>query len=640
MSQPVKTPLMHCRPSLSQPFAAGVLVGLFCLTGLAIGWAVAAEVPTLSTPPRDLASIQGEEVHLREVITYLASDELEGRDTGSPGMQAAAEFLLKEYQAAGLTFPPNLPDGIQTFPIESLPELGEENQLSVTVGSETRELEIDADFVPCSFGGTGQFSAPVVFCGYGIQDKQGGYNDFANVDVKGKVVMLLRRVPGQTQPGSRYVREDGTVDLNRAALRTKLTLAREHGAVGVLFVNDPFTTRSEQDKLLDFGYGGTAKPTELPVLQITQEQASELLKLGTGQTLAELDEIIEATLQPVSTELKNLTVSGQADLNYETVLGKNLIGVIEPENPETRETIVIGAHYDHIGWGRYGSRSPGTLAIHNGADDNASGTTAVVALAHRLAPLAGKLSRRIVFICFSGEERGLLGSKYYTENPVYPLDETLAMLNLDMVGRMSDEKLTIFGVGSSPIWNPWLDELESALDLYFHRDPKSLGPSDHRHFFEQGVPVLHLFTGLHEDYHRPTDVAKRINVQGIRRSADVVHGLTLALAQTSEVPEYVENKKWIQVGNHAGGRAFVGLIPDLQHREPGYRLRGLEPGSPALQAGLEPGDILLSINGKPIQQRSDFWGVVDSKKPKDTVKIEFLRDGETHTTNLQLSRPR
>lgn len=594
---------------------------------------------TLEEPVLRIPAVSGLDQLARD-MNFLAADALEGRDTGSPGMYEAAEHIRKRFYEAGLVAPKKLPDSFQTFQLPSPPELGDDNSLATVLPQGKQTWKLEEDYIPCSFGGEGAFSGPVVFCGYGIADPEQNYDEFAGVDLKGKVALILRRVPGQTRPGSLYVGENGQIDTNVAALRTKMTNARKNGAAAVLFVNDLFSTREGKDELIAFGYGGSGGRDEVPAAHITQKAANQLLQQGLGLSLQEIDRSIESSMQPASAELNELTIEGKFDLQFSRTEGVNVIATLEPEDPENAETIVIGAHYDHVGWGKYGSLARGTEAIHNGADDNASGTAALMALADRIGKFKGQLKHRVVLIAFAGEERGLLGSKHYVESPVYPLAETRAMLNLDMVGRMSDEKLTVFGVGSSSVWKEWLDELERETELNFFREAKALGPSDHAPFYEKKIPVLHLFTGLHEDYHRPTDDIDEINIIGINRVVDVLEGITLALADSDARPDYIENKEWIQVGRHAGGRPFVGISPELDFEENGFKLKAVTQNSPADHAGLEAGDVIVGVNGRGVNLRADFWAVVDLLKPRDTLQLQFIRDKQKLSSELKLDPPR
>ena len=402
----------------------------------------AAETPAGATVELTVPAVAEEEQQLQADIEYLASEELEGRDTGSEGIQLAAEYIQQVFADAGWSTPATLPSGRQNFSIPGVPQLGTENSLVLSSEENPPQWKLKDDYTPCAFGGAGIFSAPVVFCGYGIIDPENQFDEFAGVDLQGKIALMIRRVPGQTKPGSLYVKPNGTVDVNRAALRTKLVNAQKKGAVAVLLVNDPFSTKAEADELLPFGYGGVSDGKQIPAFHISQKTADELLQAGTGKSLQDFEAMIEETLRPASVELKDVMLTGQADLTFEKTIGQNLIAVLEPADPDNAETVIVGAHYDHVGWGTYGSLAPGIRGIHHGADDNASGTTAVLGLARRLAGLSGKLPRRIVLICFAAEERGLLGSKHYVAEPIYPLEETVAMINLDMNGNKTNQKKT------------------------------------------------------------------------------------------------------------------------------------------------------------------------------------------------------
>ncbi|MCG6156198.1 M20/M25/M40 family metallo-hydrolase [Rubinisphaera margarita] len=581
-----------------------------------------------------------EEQRILEELSYFAADAMEGRDTGSEQLVECANYLRSELQKLGYAFPANEDDGYQEFSISAPPEQGPANQLKVS-GADQLEWMNDRDYRVCAFGGSGAFAGPLVFCGYGIDDAENNFDEFANVDLKGKVAVIMRRVPRQTEHGSLYVGKNGTIDVNRAGLRTKFTNARERGAVAVLFVNDPHSVKKdEKDELFEFGYGGGGKPEEIPIFQITVAAADLLLKATMGHSLEDIESAIDRTMQPLSQDLKGVRIEGTADLDFSSTRTGNVVAVLEPRDADLRETIVVGAHYDHVGWGKYGSLAPGTRAIHNGADDNASGSVALLSLARRLAEKSGRLDRRIVLIWFAAEERGLLGSKHYVDAPLYPLSDTIAMINLDMVGRMCDEKLTVFGVGSSDVWNPWLDKIEQETELNFFREKKALGPSDHAPFYEKQIPVLHLFTGLHGDYHRPTDDVEEINTQGMRRVVDVLEELTLNLANARKRPNYIENKKWIQVGRHAGGRPFVGIIPDLYASVDGLVVQDVAEDSPTETAGLQRGDVIVAAGGQPIRTRADFWNLIDRHSPKETIPLEFQREGTRMSVEIKLGSPR
>ncbi len=592
----------------------------------------------------NLVAIKKSESEIQADLEFLASDERAGRDTGSPEILEAAEFIHQHFEKAGLKSPEGMPKGFQKFTIAGRAKQGKNVTLTATIQGKKDDWIINDDFRVCSFGGKGKIAGEIVFCGYGIDDAENNFNEFANIDLKGKIALIIRRVPRQDVLGSLYMSKSGKIDTQRAALRAKLKNALEHGATAVIFVNDIASTKGKKDKLIPFGYGGNAAGKVIPVFHITQNKADQLLKTGLGKTLVELETAIDDKLQPQSQLLSEVEIEGNADLISNSVEGLNVIGILEPqgvkEGTANIETIVIGAHYDHVGWGGQGSLAPGTKAIHNGADDNASGTTALLELVRRISERDEKFSRRIIFIAFSAEEKGLLGSKYYVNHPVDPLLNTIAMINLDMVGRLADEKLTVFGLGSSSVWSKMLDEAEQASELNFFREKKAFGPSDHSSFYEKQIPVLHLFTGLHEDYHRPTDDIEDVNIQGIRRTVDVLEHLVLELARAETRPDYIENKKWISVGRHAGGRSRIGLIPDLNYSGKGFAILSIEQNSPAHHARLLAGDVIMKVNQTEVASRKDFWKVIDSLKPKTKVNITFRRGEEVDDTEVELGNPR
>ena len=285
-------------------------------------------------------------------------------------------------------------------------------------------------------------------------------------------------------------------------------------------------------------------------------------------------------------DLTGWKIKGETAVERVDTPVKNVVGVLEGEGPLAEETIVIGAHYDHLGHGGTGSLDPGSTEIHHGADDNASGAAALVEVARQLAGREKKLPRRIVFIAFTGEERGLLGSARYVRDPLVPLDKTIAMLNMDMVGRLVDDKLVIYGNGTAEEFDSLLNNLNEKYAFKITRHPEGFGPSDHSSFYAKQIPVLHFFTGTHSDYHRPTDTAEKINVDGMRRVADMVAEAAVTIAQADQRPTYKEVKGKSQIAR-GGDRPYFGSVPDFSQDQPGYALTAVTKGGPAETSGLE-----------------------------------------------------
>ena len=320
----------------------------------------------------------------------------------------------------------------------------------------------------------------------------------------------------------------------------------------------------------------------------------------------------------------------------------NVIGVIDGEGPLANETVVIGAHYDHVGRGGQNSLAPGSSEIHNGADDNASGTVTLLELARRFGIKAQtkKPARRLVFIAFTGEEMGLLGSARYCKEPVFPLDSTVAMLNMDMVGRLKDEKLLVYGTGTSPRWEPELKQFngENGFKLIFK--PEGIGPSDHSSFYLKKIPVLHFFTGEHADYHKPTDDWEKINIEGVARVADLIESMIVATVDQPERPEYVETKAPPSPNRGGGTRPYVGTIPEFGNEEPGYAISGVTPGGPGEKGGLLGGDRIVKIGPHPVTNLDDFDAALRKFMAGDAVDFTVVRDKKELTFKVTLDAPR
>ena len=351
-----------------------------------------------------------------------------------------------------------------------------------------------------------------------------------------------------------------------------------------------------------------------------------------------------AGLQPSSQGwFQRFTVSRDApavaQLRLGEVRGRNVIGVLPGRDPALRnEIVIVGAHYDHLGMGGPGS---GALdpdvrnQVHNGADDNASGTAALIHIASRLA--LSPPARTIVFIAFSGEELGLLGSAYYVKNPLYPLSATLAMVNMDMVGRLKNKRLVIYGVETAQEFPALLDSLNWYAGFDLKKQGDGYGPSDQASFFTAKRPVLHVFTDLHEDYHRTTDDWNKINTDGLARVADYTASIVRALGDRTSPLTFVEAAP---PNPHAGTvvtpgyGAYLGTVPDMTDNPGGVRISGVRAGSPAEKAGLMAGDILVRIGDKQVPDLQAMTDILRSHKAGDVVEIEFIRGADRKTLSV------
>ena len=586
------------------------------------------------------------EAHLRADVSYLADDLREGRGPGTKGLDEAAEYIATVFREAGLKPAPGADGYFQPFELRGEPKLqGAPKLVIARQGQAPLAASFAKDFSPLAAGGAGApENVPVAFAGYGITAKDEGlkldYDDYADLDAQGKAVLIIRREPQLDQEDSPFGGKETT---SYATFRHKLRNAADHGAVAVLLVNDKSGLKGGEDALLDFLAAGS-DAVGIPMLMITRELADQILEAGGAPKLEELEAQIDRDLRPRSRVLEGLSLTAEVAIAREPVKVKNVIGVLEGAGPRADETIVVGAHYDHLGYGGAGSLAFGSRAIHNGADDNASGTAMVLELARRLARRPDPLPRRIVFIAFSGEERGLLGSKHYVNHPLCPLEQTVAMVNFDMVGRLNSENaVTIFGAGTIP----GLDSLVAALAASQGLKPKLIegtqaefNASDHASFYYKDIPVLFVFTGTHPDYHRPSDDTERINFEGMTRIADFGELLLLDLARRPKRPEFAKLPGRpmgpLAARGGRGSGAYLGTRPAYGEEIEGVKLDGVTEGSPAEKAGLRAGDIIIRFDGKRVGSIEDYMEYLSSRKPGDTVEVIIQRDGKEESLKATL----
>ncbi len=575
------------------------------------------------------------EARMRKDIFFLASDECEGRGVTTKGINLAADYIAAEFKKAGLK--PAGPDGsyFQPFTIYGTSERSSPNALVLT-GPLGQQITLKAgqQFEPLAFSHSGKIDgAPLVFAGYGVTAPDPEYDDFQGLDVAGKVIVVLRKTP---RPDNKDAPFAGA-DLDQyQSLEHKMLNAEKHHAAGVILVNDASTARGG-DKLIPFQYLARAGGYALPAVNLRRSVLDSMLQSSLGTTLADLERDIDRTLTPHSHALDGWSVGLEVNVKRNDIAAKNIVCFLEGDGPHARETVVIGAHYDHLGRGEFGSLARGSKAIHHGADDNASGTTTLMELARRLAQVPHR-GRRLVFIAFSGEERGLLGSAYYCKRPLFPLADTVAMVNLDMVGRLRSDKetgkdkLQIEGVGTAKDFSALIDDLNKGFDFKLQKSPGGFGPSDHASFYAHNIPVLFFFTGDHPDYHRPSDTADKINVAGMRRVADMAQELVLRLAGAPERPEYVKVRTPMRANFQGPGGPRLGFMPGYGDDEgDGVLVQSVMENSPAAKAGIKEGDRIVAIGGKPVQNLTAYMTLMRQYKKGDTIEVGVNRAGKTIT---------
>jgi Zn-dependent M28 family amino/carboxypeptidase len=575
-------------------------------------------------------------LYLNEV-KFLASPELRGRNTGSPELEKAAAWLERHYRELGIK--PAGKDYLQPFPVTTDAALGKANRFQFTQNGRPTALEFPTEFVPFNFSETGPLTGTVVFAGYGITAPEYSYDDYAGLDVKGKIVLVLRHEPQESDAKSIF---EGKTLTQHAQFAAKATNAKLHGASGVILVSDRANHPGEADQLEKFGVAVGPTNARIPFVQVTEARIDGWFSLA-GKSLDNLEAAIDKDLKPQSFVFPD-TIRVEASLDIERAV-KTVHNVAALLPGQTDEYVIIGAHYDHLGLGGQHSLAPSlTGTIHPGADDNASGTAGVMELARFFATQPGR-KRGILFLNFAGEEQGLLGSAYYADHPLLPLAKAVAMINLDMIGRMRDNKLYIGGATSGTNLKPMLEKIipASGLKVDYSGGP-SEGSSDHTSFTAHQVPALFFFSGLHSDYHKPGDTWDKIDAPATARLLALVADVAQSLRDTAERPAFV---KLAAPTPHSGTSSaaptpgygpYFGSIPDFAEGINGVKFADVREGSPAAKAGLKAGDIMTEFDGKAIQNLYDFTYALRAKKPGDEVKVKVTRDGKTLEVTTVLSR--
>ncbi|MFH0983351.1 MAG: M28 family peptidase [Planctomycetota bacterium] len=573
-------------------------------------------------------------------VKYLASDELEGRMTGTEGTRLAAEYIAARFKEAGLEPLGDNGTYFQEFPFPAgLEMVKDKNQLRSMGPLEVKasKYRLDQEFRPLSFTANDHVTSLMVFAGYGLvvpaEQGQPAYDSYAGLEVQGKFVLVLDDVP-QKLPTEQRIRFS-----LYSSPRYKALQAKQRGAKGFLLVVGPATPGAGE--LLPLSR--TSSDVGIVAASITPAVADRLLDeasvtIGKLQTMLDGGEIPPAcrVVAPKLTWVELLT-----ELKHKEGRCRNVLGLLPAAGagPVTDEYVLVGAHYDHIGHGEGdGSRAHAGEEgqIHNGADDNASGDATALELAAALADARKRgqnngPQRGIIFACWSGEELGVIGSTHFARHAPCPLERITAYVNFDMVGRLRDGRLVLQAVGSSPDWPRLLEKVNivTPLNLVLQDDPYL--PSDTHEFYPAGVPVLSFFTDIHDDYNRPTDDADTLNYAGMEQIGRFAGRLLVELARNPQRPSHAEVKR-ATPGDLGGGgrrRIYTGTIPDFVGSDiPGMKISGVQGGSPAEKAGLKPGDVIVKIAGQEIKSLEDYSVVLGALKPDESVEIVVSRDQE------------
>ena len=562
-------------------------------------------------------------------VGYLASDALAGRRAGTPGAERAALYVVRAFEEAGLQAPSEHPTYLQTFQFPVGVELGQDSRLVLQHGSRLIKIfEPGRDFIPLAGSAADRVVQPVVFAGYGISAPVLGYDDYAGADVEGRIVLVLRHGPEGDNPGGRFGRY--------LSERHKAATARAQGARAILFVNGPATERI--DRLLPFGVDEEPGSLGIVALSITQGVAQGIVSIGGGD-LAEWQRAIDRDVRPHSRLIDDAVLNLRSDLKARTRTTHNVIGIAPGRDPALAgEAVVIGAHYDGLGLGGPGSLEPVPGEIHNGADDNASGVAALIELAQFFAYPTNRPERTLVFVAFGAEEEGMLGSALFVAEPTVPVRQIVAMINLDMIGRL-EEELVIYGVGSSGAWPDLIAAANDQVGLPLELMPEGFGPSDHAAFFLRQVPVLAFFTGVHEDYHRATDDAEHVNVEGIERVTALARDLTARLASGGERPrfdprQYGPREVAAEPVPDVVTGARLGAVPGAGAPESGVMIERIVEGSPAAIAGVRVGDRVVALGDRAIRTIYDYVSALEELTPDRPTRLIVERGGARVTLSV------
>ncbi len=619
---------------------------------------------------------------LRQHITYLASDALEGRRTGSAGATDAAHYIAGEFSRLGLRpaaqkagTPRKLSEAmsryLQTFPYVAGVEPGKGNMMSIaTPAGSSENLRISDDWMPLGISANGRVDkAEYLFVGYGITAAELNYNNYGPVS-KERIAVALSGTPDGDNPHGQFARYEDP--------RWKAIAARNAGAKALLLIAQEDTFKEDRLSRLRYDNAGDAG---IPVAVISKQAATKLFSSSTdtGQMLAALVEEAKVSksglltsAKTTSLSIKGMSLNCSIDVVRREVPAYNVAGILDGSDPVLKkETIIIGAHYDHLGRGGEGSLAPREGEIHHGADDNASGVAGVLELARVFTTQRARPKRTIMFIAFSGEEEGLLGSNYYVNHPLVPLGTTIAMINMDMIGRMRARKLIVGGVGTAKEWRDIIGtgnflqgaqitatvndtRPEGALtalpmvssangrtivstdsgktfDLTLNED--GYGPSDHSSFYGKQIPVLFFWTGNHEDYHKPSDTADKINYDDEVRILSLVARIVRDVDNGAKRPSYTVAKSE-SAGRATGFRVYLGTIPNYADTNDGLLLDGVRDDSPAANAGLKAGDRIMKIAGRDVHNVYDYTYALGEMKAGQEYVIDVLRGNERLTLKI------
>ena len=550
---------------------------------------------------------------LKKHVKYLASEELEGRGTGMEGNNKAAKYIAKYFKKNGVK--PLADNYFQKFEVTTGVTLADGNTAKISQSKKNSEWIVETDFMPLTFTENTTVEADLIFAGYGISAPDKNFDDYANLNVKDKIVIVFRSSPDHDNPHG---------ELSEfASLNYKVRNARDQGAKGIIVVSPSQMT----DDLLALKLSISKNSAGIVAVHVKRSVIDRLMPKG--KSLADLENQIKADRKSHSFALENTSAKIKTAINFVVEETNNVIGYVPGTDEKLAgEYLLVGAHFDHLGWGdRGGTRYFGTeKKIHYGADDNASGTSTMLEAAKFF--VNNPQPRSLIFMGFSGEEMGLLGSVYFSQNPTVSLDNIITMVNMDMVGRVIDNKLNVTGTGTAPQWNDMLDKLAQKHGLTISKTADGFGSSDHATFYAKDIPVINLFTGLHDDYHMPSDTWDKINYEGLTSVLYFAGDIIQQVANFEKRPEFVKVKVDDRKGQRMTFKVSVGTIPDYSDHPKGMRITGVKKDSPADKGGMMGGDVIIKFGDEPIKNIYDFTYSLGKFNPGQVVIVKVLRDVE------------
>jgi len=561
------------------------------------------------------------EQRILEHLKYLTDNKLEGRLAGTEGADLAADYIAEKFKEYGLIPIVENSSYFQQFSFISGAELASHNEFTITCKNTIKNFVLSRDFLPLAFSKSGAASTELIFAGYGISAPEINYDDYNNLDTNNKIILILMHYPREQDENNPFRKLDFNI---YGDLQYKISVAQSHGAAGAIIINDSSNHKEIEDELIGLNNITVLGSAGIPVIQVKRQPLFDFLK-ECNVDIENIEEKISKELKPFSQKLSDAKAFIKVDLIKKESKTKNVIGAIKGDEDKY---IVIGAHYDHIGKGQIGDKDIKYQGkIHPGADDNASGISALLELSYRLAKSYKGKGKSIIFIAFSAEEMGIQGSTYFVNKELINLKDIFAMLNMDMVGRLRNNTLIIGGIETAEEFKSIISNIKTNLNFKFSAD--GYGPSDHSAFYNKKIPVLFFFTGAHLDHHKPSDTLENINIEGVKLIVDFLEkivsklnepGITLTFHKTKS------QKPLEMIGKGYG--AYLGTIPDFAYSDDGVRVSGVREGSPAEKAGIQEGDILIQIAEKKIHNLYDLTYALREHKPGDKIKIKILRKGK------------